>query len=282
MGKLKFGSSKSEFGLRSGNKSSLPFKEMGSSPVKQGLDLEFVGGEIVPKKKDSSEGLLNKLKNYKDTTQKENIDKQVQKVVDKTDNDIASTKKKDLDERKYDLKVRQQDFLEKKYADKNKPVEKPSMTAEEIKKGKSKAKARDIFTTMSSGKAEFGYQQAFEDKIAGMDVKTAEKTENQEELPPAEQFVEDDSYVTASTGGSRTGTEIFGGIDEKKNVKSKGSVPVYGENPRQDDRNYDKHGNYKPDNPEIYAGEKPNYQPGDPEFEKKKAEILKRYETKTT
>ena len=208
MGKLKFGSSKSEFGLRSGtaNKGGLPFKQMGSSPTKEVFD---IGLKVAAGLQDKPESLFAK---YPPKTKESIADEEAQKVLAKTDKDIASTKKKDLDERKYDLKVRQQDFLEKKYADKTSTT-KPSMTADEIKKGKSKAKARDIFTALGSGKAEFGHQQAFEDKIAGFDVKAAEKTENQEELPPAEQFVEPDSYVTASTGGSRTGSEIMGGIE---------------------------------------------------------------------
>jgi len=102
-------------------------------------------------------------------------------------------------------------------------VTKTSMTAEEIKKGKSKAKARDIFTALGSGKAEFSHQQAFDDKIAGFDVKAAEKTENQEELPPAEQFVDDGSYTAVSDAKSSTGEDMFGGIDDAKKVTPGGT-----------------------------------------------------------
>ena len=239
---LKFGSSKSEFGLRSGtaNKGGLPFKQMGSTPAKGVFD---IGLKVAAGLQDKPKSEFKKLSDWEATTKQENIDNEVQEVKDKTDKDITSTKKKELGWEKLQHQKDILDFQKQKHADKNKPVEKHSMTAEEIKKGKSKAKARDIFTALGSGKAEFGYQQAFDDKIAGFDTATAEKTENQEELLPAEQFVDDDSYKTAS-------------IDETKSTAEKmgmGFEPI-GENPRQEDENYDEYGNYKPDYPKIYKG----------------------------
>ena len=253
---------KGPFKMRSGN--ATPFKEMGSTPAK-GLWETFQKGLSGRTREIGEKSEIQKLGDWEKEAKTEETAKEVQKVVDKTDNDIASTKKKDLDERKHDLKVRQQDFLEKKYADKNKPVEKPSMTAKEIKEGKEIAKARDIFKTMSSGQAEFGYQQAFDDKITEMDVKTAEKTENQEELPPAEQFVEPDSYVSASKGKSKTGSEMFGGIDNPKKVTPGGTE--YTVMPEVDTSELASH----------YFGKKKNYKPESVEFKNKKEEIKRRY-----
>ena len=210
---LKFGSSKSEFGLRSGtaNKGGLPFKQMGSSPTKGIFD---IGLKVAAGLQNKPESLFAK---YPSKTKESIADEEAQEVLAKTDKDIASTKtaeeKKSYEDRLASVKERDISLQEKKYADKTSTT-KPSMTAEEIKKGKSKAKARDIFTAMGSGKAEFSHQQAFEDKMTGLDVATAEKTENQEELPPAEQFVDDGSYTAVSDAKSSTGSEMFGGIDD--------------------------------------------------------------------
>ena len=249
---LKFGSSKSEFGLRSGsaNKGGLPFKEMGGTPAK-GLWEAFQKG-LSGRTREIGEksGLGIESVKTKEDVQKEEADKQTQKVVDKTDKDITTTKKKELGWEKLQHQKDVLDFEKQKHTDKTSTT-KPSMTAEEIKKGKSKAKARDIFTAMGSGKAEFGHQQAFEDKMTGLDVATAEKTENQEELPPAEQFVDDGSYTAVSDAKSSTGSEMFGEIGEK-------------------------------DITSHYAGKKKDYKPGDPEWEAKRQELIDRANSRTT
>ena len=85
------------------------------------------------------------------------------------------------------------------------------MSAKEIKKGKSKALAQDIFASLDQKRSVFDAQNAFDEKMLGLDITTAEKTENQEELPN-ESIVEDDSYITASKGKSKTGSEMFGKI----------------------------------------------------------------------
>jgi len=209
MGKLKFGSSKSEFGLRSGtaNKGGLPFKQMGSSAVKQG---EIDWSNVLGKKENEI-----KLGNVETRTQDEIKNEQANERI-AISKSQAETSAGELALRREKEETRKKELEESK-------VTKTSMTAEEIKKGKSKAKARDIFTALGSGKAEFSHQQAFDDKIAGFDVKAAEKTENQEELPPAEQFVDDGSYTAVSDAKSSTGEDMFGGIDDAKKVTPGGT-----------------------------------------------------------
>jgi len=206
------------FNLRSGNKSGLPFKEMGSSAVKQsehfGPGIKPVSGQFGQGENPGGESEIMKLSRWEDEAKTKKTANEVQKVVDQTDEKIASTKakeeKKSYEDRLASVKERDISLQEKKYADKTSTT-KTSISKEQEKEMKKTAMIRDAIESATAGKSVFTRQDAHDEKMLGLDITTAEKTENQEELPN-ESIVEDDSYITASKGKSKTGSEMFGKI----------------------------------------------------------------------
>ena len=209
---LKFGSSKSEFGLRSGtaNKGGLPFKQMGSTPAKGVFD---IGLKVAAGLQDKPKSEFKKLSDWEATTKQENIDNEVQEVKDKTDKDITSTKKKELGWEKLQHQKDILDFQKQKHADKTSTT-KTSISKEQEKEMEKTAMIRDAIESATAGKSVFTRQDAHDEKMLGLDIKTAEKTENQEELDSDDQFVDDGSYKVVSDAKSKTGSEMFGGIDD--------------------------------------------------------------------
>ena len=267
MGKLKFGSSKSEFGLRSGstNKGGLPFKQMASSPAK----IDLVSGQFGIGKNPGGESDMMKLSRWDKEAKTEKTAKDVQKVKDKTEKDVSTSEKSILAKNKWkkehELNVRKQDFKEKVYEEgktskKTGPSIEQQLADRKLKdlqtkktrlgeKGYSKGwsekklarkekrlnkkitKAEKMTDPLN--RAEHDLKEArwldaaaqdpkqtqqnlvkarHRDSQVNQDVETVEKVENQEELPNP-QTVDPDSYITASTGESRTGSEIMGGIE---------------------------------------------------------------------
>ena len=243
MGKLKFGSSKSEFGLRSGNKSSLPFKQMGSSVAKHTTDkTHFHSGErqdttdIVadPKIAEVPSKTQDEIKN--DQTQqgldiKQGLlDLAKQKYADKTstkktgpniEQQLADKKVSDLQQKKSDLltKSKEKGWSAKKFNRKEKRLNKKIGKAEKMQDPLNRAEhdlkearwldaaAQDPTQTQQNL-----VKARHRDSQVNQDLETVKKVENQEELPNP-QTVDPDSYITASTGESRTGSEIMGEIE---------------------------------------------------------------------